>query len=86
MTDILEMSAMTSLLAFCINGVAGILFAVAGLVYWPYVAVMAVGSVAGGYGAAGVARKIGRTAIRRFVIAVGLTIAVVMFVRIARGR
>jgi hypothetical protein len=42
--------------------------------------------VAGGYGAAGVARKIGRTAIRRFVIAVGLTIAVVMFVRIARGR
>jgi uncharacterized membrane protein YfcA len=86
MTDILEMSAMTSLLAFCINGVAGILFAVAGLVYWPYVAVMAVGSVAGGYGAAGVARRIGRTAIRRFVIAVGLTIAVVMFVRIARGR
>jgi uncharacterized membrane protein YfcA len=86
MTDILEMSAMTSLLALCINGVAGLLFAVAGLVYWPYVAVMSIGAVAGGYGAAGVARKVGRTAIRRFVIVTGLTIAVVMFIRIARGQ
>jgi len=84
MTDILEMSAMTSLLAMCINGVAGLLFAQAGLVFWPYVLPMAVGAVAGGYGAAGVARKIGRTAVRRFVIFVGFSIAIVMFVRLAR--
>ncbi|MFI5336975.1 MAG: sulfite exporter TauE/SafE family protein [Opitutales bacterium] len=83
MTDILEMSAMTSLLALCINGVAGLLFAQAGLVFWPYVLAMAVGAIVGGYGAAGVARRIGRTAVRRFVIFVGLSIAVVMFVRVA---
>jgi hypothetical protein len=84
MTDILEMSAMTSLLALCINGVAGLIFAQGGLVFWPYALAMAVGAVGGGYGAAGVARRIGRTAVRRFVIFVGLSIAVAMFVRLAR--
>ena len=65
-----------------INGVAGILFAVAGLVDWRYAGVMAVGSLAGGYGAAGIARRIGKVAIRRFVIGVGVGIAVYMFWRI----
>ncbi|MBS1849489.1 MAG: sulfite exporter TauE/SafE family protein [Acidobacteria bacterium] len=85
MTDILEMNAVTSLISLCINGVASILFIVAKLVYWPYVLVMAVGALAGGYGAAGVARRIGRTMVRRFVIVVGFSIAIVMFVRMARG-
>ena len=85
MTDILEMSAMTSLLSLAINGVAGLLFAQAGLVAWPYALSMAFGAIAGGYGAAGVARRIGRMAIRRFVIVVGLSIAVAMFVRVLRG-
>jgi len=47
MTDILEMNAMTSILAGGINGVAGILFAIAHLVSWPYIAIMAPSSVAG---------------------------------------
>lgn len=82
MTDILEMNALTSLLSAGINGIAGILFIVAGLIAWPYVAVMAVGSVLGGYGAAGVARKIGKATIRRFIIFVGITIAIAMFYRV----
>jgi hypothetical protein len=36
----------------------------------------------GGYGAAGIARQIGRTAVRRFVMAVGFTISAVMLVRV----
>ena len=83
MTDILEMSAMTSLLALCINGAAGLLFIQAGMIRWPYAVAMAAGSVFGGYGAAGVARRIGRTHVRRFVILVGLAIAAAMFVRVA---
>jgi hypothetical protein len=83
MTDILEMSAMTSLLALCINGIAGLIFAEARLVAWPYVLSMAFGAVAGGYGAAGVARRIGRAHVRRFVIFVGMAIAVAMFARLA---
>ena len=82
MTDILEMSATTSLLACAINGSAGILFACAGLVAWPYALAMTTGSLAGGYGAAGIAKKIGKPAVRRFVIFMGITITVLMFVRV----
>ena len=84
MTDILEMNAMTSLLALVINGVAGVLFAQAGLVFWPYALAMVFGAVIGGYGAAGVARKIGKKAVGNFVILVGLTMTVVMFFRLVR--
>lgn len=82
MTDILEMSAMTSFLSLMINGVAGTYFALSGLVSWPYVFAMAAGAVVGGYGAAGIARRIGKVLVRRFVILVGVTITVVMFFKV----
>lgn len=83
MTDILKMNALTSLFALCINGVAAALFIGAGMVYWPFVLIMAAGAVLGGYGAAGIARRVGKTAVRRCVIGIGYTIAVVLFVRMA---
>jgi hypothetical protein len=43
---------------------------------------MAVAAIVGGYGAAGVARQIGRVAVRRFVIVVGFAISVVLFRRL----
>lgn len=82
MTDILEMNGLTSIYGMCINGVASVLFIVAHMIYWPYVPIMAVAAVVGGYGAAGVARRIGKVRVRRFVIAVGFTISTVMFVRV----
>jgi hypothetical protein len=81
LTDILEMSALTSLFSLCINGVAVLVFVAAGLVDWPYVLAMALCAVAGGVLAAGVARRIGRPAVRRFVISVGLTMTVVFVLR-----
>jgi uncharacterized membrane protein YfcA len=81
MKDILEMNALTSLFALCINGVAAVLFIWTKMVAWPYVLAMMGAAVIGGYGAAGVARRIGRTAVRRFVIAVGFTIATVLLIR-----
>ncbi len=81
MTDILQMSALTSFYSLCINGVAALIFISAGMVQWPYVLPMAIAASMGGYGAAGVARKIGRVAVRRFVMVVGFTISVVMLVR-----
>jgi uncharacterized protein len=81
MTDILEMNALTSLLALCINGVAIVFFVLAHLVRWPFVLAMACGALLGGYGAAGAARRVGRTAVRRFVIAVGFTLTAVFFYR-----
>ncbi len=83
MNDILKMNALTSILALCINGVAAALFILNHMVRWHYVAVMAVAAIIGGYGAAGLARRVGRSIIRRFVIAVGFSIAVVLFIKMA---
>ena len=41
------------------------------------------GALAGGYGAAGVARRIGKKTVRGFVIFVGISIAAFMFYRMA---
>jgi uncharacterized membrane protein YfcA len=76
------MNALTSLYALCINGLAAVLFMWAKMVFWPYVLVMAVASVLGGYGAAGVARRIGSDRVRVFVIVVGFTISAVLFFRL----
>jgi uncharacterized membrane protein YfcA len=84
MTDILEMSGLTSLFGMCANATAAVLFIWANMVSWPFVLTMAVGSIIGGYGAAGVARRIGKQAVRRFVIAVGFTIAIGLFIKLAR--
>lgn len=81
MTDILQMNALTSLFALCVNGVAATLFIATRMVDWRYVPAMAVAAVIGGYGAAGVARKIGRVAVRRFVIGVGFAMSAALFVK-----
>jgi uncharacterized protein len=81
MSDILQMNALTSFLGLCINGVAAILFIASGMVSWRYVFVMAVAAIIGGYGAAGVARRIGRVIVRRFVVTAGFAISVALFVR-----
>lgn len=81
MSDILEMNALTSLFALCINGMAALLFIVTGMVDWRYLLPMAAAALAGGYGAAGVARRVGRTAVRRFVIGVGFAISIYLFVK-----
>ncbi len=81
MTDLLKMNALTSLYALCINGVAALLFIFAKMVFWPYVLVMAIAAIIGGYGAAGVARKIGSDRLRFVVIFVGFSISALLFYR-----
>jgi uncharacterized membrane protein YfcA len=51
------------------------------MVRWEYVLIMAVASIAGGYGGAGAARKLGRTTVRRLVIAVGWGMAISLFIK-----
>src|SRR5579863_9169315 len=50
LTDIHQMNGLKNFFALCINGVAAIYFIAAHMVEWPYVLVMAVGAIAGGYG------------------------------------
>src|SRR5215831_11812866 len=82
LTDILQMDALTSLFSLCVNGVAAILFIWLKMVDWHYVLPMAIAAILGGYGAAGLAKRIGRVAVRRFVISVGFVVSIVLFVRL----
>jgi len=81
MTDIHQMNGFKNMLGGSINLLAAIYFISQRMVYWPDVGVMAAGSIAGGYLGAGVARKIGRTAVRRIVIAVGFGMALSLFIK-----
>jgi len=81
LTDIHQMNGLKVLFAMCINGIAAVYFMAAGMVDWTYVILMAVGAIAGGYGASGAARRLGRTAARRIVIAIGFAIALSLFGR-----
>jgi len=79
--DIHEMNSLKVVLGGSVNGIAAVYFIWERMVYWPYVVLMAVAAISGGYGGAGAARRLGRTAVRRMVIAVGLGMAISLFVR-----
>jgi uncharacterized membrane protein YfcA len=75
-TDIHRMNAVKNLLAVCINCVAGIYLLVGSdLVIFRDAAVMAIAAIAGGVAGAGLARRLGRLAVRRIVIGIGLLAA-----------
>jgi uncharacterized membrane protein YfcA len=81
MENVHEMNAVKTVLTSCINGIAVVTFIVAGAIYWPEALVMIVGAIAGGYGGAAAARKLPPEAVRWFVIAVGLIMTVVFFIK-----
>jgi len=64
--------------AVCINGVAAITFIVEKRVNWPYAGLMAVGAIVGGYGGAGIARKIGQATVRKLIVVIGVGIGIFM--------
>ncbi len=79
--DIHEMNSLKVVFGGSINGIAAAYFIWAGMVYWPDVVIMAIGAIAGGYGGAGIARRLGRTTVRRIVIAIGFGMAVSLFIK-----
>lgn len=81
LTDIHEMNGLKNLFALFINGIAALYFIISGAVIWIDVLVMAVAAVAGGYFAAGVARRLGRKFVRRLVVFIGIAMAVSLFFR-----
>jgi uncharacterized protein len=81
MEDIHEMNALKALFSALINGVAVLLFIVAGVVQWPAALVMIGGAIVGGYGGAALARLIKPPLVRRFVIAVGAVLTVYFFIK-----
>jgi uncharacterized membrane protein YfcA len=81
-TDIHGMNAVKNVLAVCINGIAAAYFVASGLVLWHDAAVMAVGAIAGGVGGAGLARRMGRTVVRRLVLVIGFGMALALLVKV----
>ena len=81
-TDIHQMNGLKNLLAVAINGIAIFYLAFTDLILWQEAAVMAIGAIAGAVVGAGAARRLGRAAVRRVVIAVGFGMAVAMFLRV----
>lgn len=79
--DIHQMNGLKNLFALCINGIAALYFVAAGMVDWPYALLMAAGAIAGGYGSAGIARRLGAPTVRRIVIGIGLAMAASLFVK-----
>lgn len=81
MADIHEMNALKNLLGSLINVVAALWFVAAGIVDWPKAGVMTVGAVAGYYLGAHYSQRIPQHHVRRIIMAVGLLISAVMFIK-----
>jgi len=81
LTDIHQMNGLKNFFAVCINVIAAIYFIIWGAVNWPDALVMAAGAVTGGYGGAGLARRLGRPFVRRAVVVIGMAMAVSLLAR-----
>jgi len=75
------MNALKNFFAVCINLIAAAYFIASGRVEWSYALVMVVGAIAGGYGGAGLARKLGRGFVRGAVIFIGVAMALSLLLR-----
>jgi len=80
--DIHQMNGLKNVLAMFINAVAAAYFVAAGMVILGDALVMAVGATIGGVASAGMARRMGRKAVRRAVIVIGFAMTVVLFFRL----
>jgi uncharacterized membrane protein YfcA len=81
-TDIHQMNGLKNLLATSINLVAAGYFALSGNVYWPDAAVLMAGGIVGGLAGAGLARRIGRPAVRRIVVLTGFSMALSLMLKL----
>jgi uncharacterized membrane protein YfcA len=79
--DVNDMNALKVMLGFLINIVAAVYFFASGLVDLSAAAVMAVGTIAGGYGGAHFAQRVHQRVVRTMITVIGLIISAVMFYR-----
>ncbi len=79
--DIHRMNALKTALAFVINGIALLFFALSGIVHWPLAVLMGLGGLLGGYAGARLAKRVAQHHLRAFVIVMGLAASAYLFVR-----
>jgi uncharacterized protein len=81
LSDIYQMNGLKNFFAFLINGIAAIYFAASGYVSWLDASILAVGAIAGGYGGASLAQRLGRRAVRAIAVAVGFAMTISLLLR-----
>jgi uncharacterized protein len=79
--NIHQMNGLKNIFAGTINLVAAVYFIFAGLIHWPEAILMAVGAIIGGYGAAGLARRMGQKVVRRIVIGIGFAMTISLLLK-----
>lgn len=81
MRDLDQMNGLKAGLSFVLSAISVATFAVAGIIYWSEAGVMMVASTVGGYVGAHVAKALPKSVIRGFIIAVGLIMSAVFFIK-----
>ena len=81
LSDIHAMNGLKNFFGMCINAVAAAYFVARGAVEWRTALVMIGGAIAGGYGGARFARRIGKARSRAAVAVIGFGIAILLFAR-----
>ena len=81
MADIHQMNGLKNVIGSFINLIAALYFIHAGLIDWSTAGVMSVGTIIGGYGAAGIARRLSQQVVRRVVILIGFGMAISLFLK-----
>lgn len=76
-----QMNGLKTLLTTCMNGVAVLPFALAGVIVWKWAAVMCVGAMLGGYLGARLARRTPPQVIRAIVIVIAVSMTLYFFWR-----
>lgn len=79
--DFLRSSGLKNATTVLINGIALVYFIARDAVVWEDGLAMAVGAIAGGYGGATLARRVGAARVRRVVVTLGFAMAVALLVR-----
>src|SRR5687767_11246902 len=82
LNDLNRANGIKNFLGICINSIAVVSFALAGLVVWGDALVMACGALVGGYFGASMARRVGQKWVRRAIVLIGWIIFVVMIWRL----
>lgn len=80
MEDVHMMNGLKSVMGVILNGVAILVFVVAGFIAWPFAIVMLAGSTVGGYAGARLGRRVPVAVMRWVIIGVGAALAFYFFV------
>jgi uncharacterized membrane protein YfcA len=81
LSDIHQMNGVKNVLAVGINGIAAVYFVLSDAVIWRDAVILTIGTVAGGFLGARLARRLGRKFVRGFVVVIGMAMTIALLLR-----